>query len=425
MLPLLLLAAVVEGGVSPLALRGSLEAEGGPFPSGLGAQGFDGMLSVRPGVGFSIGEDFGVDLGPAFRIRLFDGSPFNRPSDVGGVLRGADWDELSDFGDILQSLAIFQETRPLHLRLGPVRKRSLGLGHLIWRYSNQTNADYHPAGGQVVARLGPVRGEFLASDILGARLFAGEVAWDMGATFSSSVEAKDRYVLAFEVAHDFGVAGRPFQSSLTTPPVTLLQVDASAAVVRSADWRWSLLAGAGLRTDARVDAGFLLGTAFDVDVKEFGISGRIELRKQAGGFRHGFFGPQYELQRFVDTGLTGASLASVSLPDGFSAFAELRTGLGTRFSLDMAAEYFFFHRLDIDGGLSLSLIDDWLFVAVRSNVVGLLQTPRLSLNAGLRWRLVAGFYVLAEGGTVFMPQVDGALMGSMAFSGGCGFDFER
>lgn len=421
--------AGVEG-ASALSLRGAAEADLGLFPSGFGKNGFDLITSLHPVIGFSGGDDFGIELGPTFRFRVIDTPALNRPSDIGGVLRGADWDELSDYGQILQSLRIGRESGVFHLRLGPARKKSLGLGHLLWRYSNQTNADYHPASADAVLRAGPIRAELFASDILGARLFAGEVAWDIGGTFSSDAAVKDRYVLALELAHDANLAGRPFRPDpsvqrFTLPPVTLLHLDASAVLVRSAALRWMVMAGTGTRANATADLGFLVGMTLDANVKEVGFSTRLELRKQAGGFRHGFFGPMYELQRFVDVGYTGPSLGAAMLPDGLSGFAELRVGIGPRVSFDAAAEYFFWNRLDLDGGLSIALLGDWFFLTARTTILGIAQAPRFAFNAGLRWRLLPSFYVLGEGGTVFFPQVDGTLLRGVSFSAGVGVDFER
>jgi hypothetical protein len=160
-------------------------------------------------------------------------------------------------------------------------------------------------------------------------------------------------------------------------------------------------------------------------VKEVGFSTRVELRKQAGGFRHGFFGPMYELQRYVDIGFRGPSLGEAALPDGLSGFAELRVGVGTRVSFDAAAEYFFWNRLDLNGGLSIALLGDWFFLTARTAILGIAQSPRFAFNAGLRWRLFPSFYVLGDGGTVFFPQVDGSLIRGVTFTAGVGVDFER
>jgi hypothetical protein len=415
---------------TPLRVFGAVEADLGVLPSGLPENGLDLFSTVRAIAGFSVGEAFTLELAPTFRFRLIDTPGFNREADVGGFLRGADWDELSDFGHILSQLRIAPDSSPFFIRVAPVRKKTLGLGHLLWRYSNQENADYRPAAGRAVLQVGPVRGEFFASDILGARIFAGELAWDLGGTFSSDATVKDRYVLALQVAHDANLAGRPFRAdrsvpALTLPSVTLLHLDASAVLARSAALRWLVLGGVGTRVNETADLGLVVGTAVDANAGDLGFSTRLELRKQTGGFRHGFFGPGYELQRFSDIGLGLAPLADVRLPDSFSGFAELRVGLGERLSAEIAAEYFFWNRLDLDAGLQLSIIDERLQLTARFTALGLAQTPRFAAHGGFRLRVWSAIYVLAQAGTVFFPQPDGGLIRGFAASAGAGVDFER
>lgn len=414
-----------------LTLRGAAEADLGFLPSGFGENGADFMTTVRPILGFTVKDIFSLELGPAFRFRIIDTPALNRPSDIGEVLRGADWDEASDFGAIVQSLRIGKEGGPVFVDLSPKRKKTMGLGHLLWRYSNQTNPDYHPTGGELAVNLGPVRGEFFASDVLGARLFAGEVAWDIGRTFAQDAGAWDRYVLAFSVAHDAQLAGRPFRPDRTaiapfTPATaTLIHLDGSVVVYRTRELRWMVLAGLGVRASDRSDLGFVLGTTLDATVKEVGFSARLELRKQAGGFRHGYFGPQYELQRFSDLGFRELSQGNALLPDSGSGFLELKAGVGTKVTFDLAAEYFFWQRLDVDGTLSLALLDDWFFLTARVSVLGLLQQPRHQITGGLRWRIFPSVYLMAEAGTVLFPQTDGTLLRGVYGSAGAGFDFER
>ncbi|MFZ5440364.1 MAG: hypothetical protein ACOZQL_10165, partial [Myxococcota bacterium] len=402
----------------------------GLFPGGFGLNGPDLFGTVHAVIGFSVGEVFALELGPTFRFRLIDADADNRASDFGGVLRGADWDELSDFGQVLQRLQIGDPAGPVSLRVGPARKKTLGLGHVLWRYSNQLNPDAHPASAELDVHVGPVRAEVFASDILGARLFAGELAWDLGGTFSRDAAVRDRYVLALSMAHDFNLAARPFRPTPETPtftpaPATILHLDASAVLVRERFLRWLVMAGLGTRANSTGDLGLLVGTTLDATVKEVGFSTRLELRKQHGGFRHGFFGPQYELQRFSDLGFRGPGIQDALLPDSLSAFAELRVGIGTRVSFDAAAEYFFWNRLDLDGGMQLALFDEWFFLTLRTTVLGLAQSPRYHVAGGFRWRLFPSFYVLADGGTVFFPQPDGSLIRGVTASAGVGVDFAR
>jgi len=418
------------GTPSILSLRGALDSDFGVMPSGFGTNGVDLVLGIRPTIAFTVKDIFSLELGPMFRLRMGDFAPFNRASDVGKVLRGADWDEASDFGQIIQSLTVGREGGIVSVDISPKRKKTMGLGHLIWRYSNQTNADYHPTGGELDVNVGPVHGEFFASDIFGARLFAGEVAWDIGGTFSQRADIRDRYVFAVSVGHDASKAGRPFRPDLNVRPfyptnVTVVQTDASAVLYRSKELNWMLFGGLGVRANDQSDLGFVGGTSVDASVSEVGFSARLEIRKQAGGYRQGYFGPQYELQRFSDVGYRETGINDVKLPDSGSAFLELRAGIGEFLTFDAAAEYFFWQRLDVDGSIQVSLLRDWLFFNLHASVQGILQTSRVMLTGGFRWRIVASVYVMADAGTVFMPQTDGTLLRGVQATAGVGFDFER
>ena len=186
-----------------------------------------------------------------------------------------------------------------------------------------------------------------------------------------------------------------------------------------------LLAGVGSRVSSTVDLGLVAGGAVDATVGAFGLSMKGEVRKQAGGFRHGLFGPSYELARFADTGFAGPSVAAAVLPDGFSVYGEARAGVGSTVTLDAAVEHFFFGRTDLDATAILALLDGWILVDARFTVVGLGQLPRYAVTGSLRARLFHSFYLLASGESVFFPQLDGTLVRGVTASAGVGVDFER
>lgn len=400
------------------------------LPSGFDESGSEGFASLTPVVSFGLGDDFAVELGPTLRLRLWDAPPGNRARDVSGLVRSQDWDELSDYGQILQHLRIAFDSIPLRFRAGVARQKSLGLGHLIFRYSNQENVDYHPASGAFTLGAGPVRAEVFASDVLAARLLSGELAWDLGRTISSEAQNQGRYFLAVQLARDGGAGGRPFRrdgqgAAAALSPITLLHFDGSAMVMRSRALRLNALGGMGIRLDERADYGFLVGVSLDASVSAVGISLRIEGRKQAGGFRHGFFGPVYELSRFADVGLGANAIGGALLPDSSSVFGELRVGIGAVADVELAVEHFAFGRTDADATASLQLLGQWLIARLRFTAVGVGQDGRFHVNAGLRLRVLPALYLMGSAGTVFFPQVDGALVPGLAASLGAGIDFER
>ena len=180
-----------------------------------------------------------------------------------------------------------------------------------------------------------------------------------------------------------------------------------------------------MRANDKSDLGFVGGTSIDASVREVGFSAKAEIRKHAGGFRHGYFGPQYELQRFSDVGSTEVGINDMKLPDSGSVFLELRAGLGDFLTFELAGEYYFWQRLDLAGSLQVSLLRDWLFLTANASVVGILNTPRALVTGGFRWRIVASVYVMAEGGVAVFPQANGTLLSGAQASAGVGFDFER
>lgn len=417
-------------GASKVRLSGALEGAFELLPSGFGAMGLDAYFSVRPVLGFGVGDAFDIGLGPRFRLLLVDSAPANRPLDFGGALRREDWDEASDFMQLLQALRIAPDSSPFFVRAGVMRQKTLGLGHLVSRYSAQENADYRPASLSAVLRVGPVRGELFASDVLFGRLVAGDVGIDLGAIFSSKPEHADRYIIAVELAHDAqraGLAFLPDEASVRAPvtPATLLHVDGSAVLVRNPSLRLLVLAGLGTRFDTRADLGFVVGGAMDATIREIGLSLKLEARSLGGGFRHDYFGPGYELQRFADVGFSGPSIADALLPDTYSVYVEARVGIGEAFSTDAAVEYFAFGRTDLDASLHLELLDGWLVGEARLTAVGLGQKPRFHTTLGAHVRIFSSFYAFGSAGTVFFPQPDGTLQRGVTVSAGVGVDFER
>ncbi len=405
-------------------LRAAAEGSLTSFPSGTPGGQQDVFFDLRPILGIDIGEEFSIEAGTELRLRLIDEAPNQRAGDIGGFLRRADWDEASDFGQILRALRISKPGSVFWIQAGAVRKKTLGLGHLLARYSNQDNPDYHPAAATLGVNYKAIRAELFASDLFGARIFAGEAVADVGRLFASSEGAWDRFHLAFSLAHDAGRAG------YVAPQVTLFQLDFDAVLYRNTTTRIMVLAGLGARTadalDPTPDLGLLAGLSIDAMLEGgFSIGGRLELRKQQGGFRQGFLGAGYELARFAGTGFSGPSRAAEQLPDGFSVAAELHLASGAAVAFDFAFEYFNWGRADLDALLSLELIAHRLVAGTRFTATGLGQLPRYATTSELRLRLLSSFYVMGAGGTVFFPQPDGTLVRGIYAGAGAGIDFER
>jgi hypothetical protein len=413
----------------PPRFRGGFELTVLSFPSGPRGGGQDLFAAGVPLLSFDGGEDFALELGALLRLRLFDDPPHQRDGDFGRILRREDWDQLSDFGQVLRHLRVGAEGSVFALRAGAFHAYTLGNGQLISRYSNQLNPDYHPAGGQAVLRTGPVRTEVFASDVLGGRLFASEVAMDLGRAFGGASAHHERYHLALSALHDFARAGG------TSPSFSLAWLEVESALLRGPRARINAYLGGGGRVqDDAVSLGATLGMSGEAEADGMRLGGRLEGRRQNSGFRQGMVGHDYELARFSGVGLWRAPVAEERLPAGFSAYGELSWALGAEdrnalqpaaFVFTGAVEHFFFGRINLDAAFSGQALEGRGALAMRFSGVGLGDMPRYLLGTELRYRVLPSVYLVGAGGTVFLPQPEGGLHRGMFIALGAGVDFER
>jgi hypothetical protein len=179
----------------------------------------------------------------------------------------------------------------------------------------------------------------------------------------------------------------------------------------------------------------VLGAGADAVTPTLDLKLRLEVRRQHGGFRQGFFGPDYELARFEAAGPDGVPLADAPFPDGFSAYCEAVVGwnavqyggLQRHLKLSLGAEVFTWGRFDVDGRVAAQLFGRNLEVAVKGLAVGMGQPGARYLGAAeVRWRLLAGrLYALGTGGTLLFPEGDGTLRPGAFASIGLGVDHAR
>ncbi len=411
--------------------RAALEVGGQALPSGTGANGMDVFGFVVPRIGVKGGEEFEFELGAPLRLRLLDQEPLQTEQDYGGRLRRQDWDERSDFAQILRELRIGRNDGRFQLRAGGFSGYSLGAGWLVNRYHNRLSPDYHPAGANLVAYLGPTRVELFASDVLAARLFAGEVRLDLGRVLSDKETAFDRYLLSLDVAHDFGKGGG------TTPALSAASLGLHMGVAKNEKLQLWVQAAAGARADTLIesvpDYGAALGLVVAARPKEMvEISGRLEARRQGGRFRFGFFGAGYEFSRFSGVGLREQPLAEELLPTTFSGYGEVVATVspGGKEDLELTAsasgEYFVSTgRVDTDVALQVHLPGGKTVAELRAILTDLTGKPRYSAAAEVRHRFVPALYGLLMGGTEQFPQADGRLVNGFTAGLGVGVDFER
>ncbi|RKH67702.1 hypothetical protein [Corallococcus llansteffanensis] len=193
----------------------------------------EGFVQLEPTLVLDGGPEFGINLGAPVRLR-----PWGEDT---GFVRKQDWDSLSDFGQVVRGLKLGSNNAPVGVWFGALESYSLLSAHLVRRYSNRSNPDYHPAGGFLTGTLGPLYTQAFASDVLGARLMGAEVALDLKHVLFGQPREPGRYTLALSAVHDWGKAGGRASS------VTLAHLDGTAVVVVRPGFEAHLLAGWGGR----------------------------------------------------------------------------------------------------------------------------------------------------------------------------------
>ncbi|MBU8900865.1 hypothetical protein KRR26_35225 [Corallococcus sp. M34] len=392
-----------------------------------GADRDEGFLQVHPRLEVVNPGLLQLELGAPVRLRMW-----GREAGA-SLVRKEDWDELSDWGQVVQMLTLGGDA-PNFVWVGALESYTLLSGHLVRRYNNRGNPDYHPAGAVVTGMLRPFYVEAFASDVLGARLLGAEVVLDMQHLLMGRQPYPMQYTLALSAVHDWGKAGG------TSEPMTLAHLDGTAILVRRRNpeggFELQANAGWGGRPGEGGAWGAVAGLGAEYLTSRMDLRARLEGRLQRGGFRQGAFGPDYELARFRVAGPTAMPQADAPFPDGYSAYgevilswdAESLSVLGQRhFRLSMGTEVFTWGRVDVDGRLETQLFHRNLSVGVGGVGVGAGQPgARYLASAQARWRFLGGkLYAVGQGGTLLFPTAEGTLRPGAFASVGLGVDNAR
>jgi hypothetical protein len=386
----------------PVALAPALEVVGGVE---VAAVSLDGgvWLHMLPVVSVNVSHDFMLELGAP--IRVF-------PPDGLLLPRIPDWDERSEWIQLLRRLRIGGPERMVQVEAGALEGVTLGRGHLLTGYFNRIAEDYHPTGARLMVTSGRFGGEAVVSDLLAPRIFGLATRMSFGEPFH----------FEFSALHDFGLGGGD------APSLTLAHLDADAVLVRTPMVRLIAYAGLGARLLVPDPAaGALLGLSLEGTAAGLVIGGRLEGRKTGGSFRHGMVSLAYEMSRFAGSSLSGEALADERLPDAWSLAAELQAestlGLARLYGL-ASVEAFNFGRTDLRIHVSASLLAGFVTVNAVAEALKVDAVPRWYAAGECRVRLMPALYGMVQAGTSFRRAADGqGLERSFTALLGMGVDF--
>lgn len=401
------------------------EAAAVSLPSGTPGGEQDGYFVLTPLAGLE-SDNWSLELGARLRMRVFDAAPAQREGDLPLSIRHADWDEASDFGQLLRSVRFGNEGDAFFFDISPKQYYRLGRGQLVHRFRSRAHEDTHASSLAMGFQVGHLHSELFVSDVLAARVFAGEIALELGGLLTPGLSR--RLYLNLQAAHDFG------RGLLRTPGVTLLHSDLTAIVWRDKGFWVSLFGGGGFRPASDPSWGAMAGVSLEGQWRDARGGAKVELRHVGNGFRYAFMGAGYELARFTDVGFSGASIANVQLPEGESIAAELTLQLGREVGnpdgrgglwLSASMERFLFGRTDADVGAALHFLNGGAVANARLTMMGVGERARIGLEADTRVRVAPSVYVLAFVGTSFFPQPDASLVRGVTAGIGMGVDVAR
>lgn len=254
--------------------------------------------------------DLGILLQAPLRLRLSGSAAHD-----GEVLRGADWDEATDYLKILRNLEYGRAGEALHARVGALGPVSLGHGSIVGDYYNVITTDHYQMGAaaEVNSAYGGVEalvGSLTGPQVVGARAYVHPWAFvdaehflarlAVGATWAADLRAPTRPGMVVDPL----ATGRPVRTDDVLNPVveadqrtTVLGVDAEFALIDSATW--NLVPYADFAAHTSLGRGLHAGVfVTNRSFEGVEVGAQLEYRRVGARFLPVYFGPVYGIERY-------------------------------------------------------------------------------------------------------------------------------
>ena len=287
------------------------------------------------------GRKLSLTFGVPLRFEILDARVDQRFANA-GRLRKQDWDEPSDFAQIIRQISYGTKEDRVYLDINQFFSNTIGHGSLVRRYNPNLNFNTRRVAAEFDAFVDYVGGELYVNDITAANLLGGLVflkplslidrdnyvlrSFSLGVQFFADIDAPIRNVLDDNDVDDDGrrfneieVNQRNFQPRYASTEVITYGADAEIKILdeRWLDWKtyadYSFIE-TGIPTDdplspALVDiptrpiraGGFTWGNLFRMNFGEdptHAVRIRGEFRTHDPHYLPSYFDTLYEVQRF-------------------------------------------------------------------------------------------------------------------------------
>ena len=286
------------------------------------------------------GDPISLSFGIPIRVQILDARADRRWDDA-GRFRTEDWDEVSDYAQVIRSITYGGKEQHIYLDVSAFKASTVGHGTLVKRYNPHLNLNTHRVNAHLDA-FGDYAGfESFANDITRPNVFGGLVfvkplsvidrsnfvmrSFSVGVSVAADVDAPVRNYLDVEDADLDGrreteqaIDQEDFQPKFLSSEVVAYGVDIEAKMVDTdtLDWKtyldWSFLETGvpsdrttevdedRLRFEAVRSSGFTLGQLLRINTKTDPIQAlriRVEYRNYDPNYLPSYFDSLYEIQR--------------------------------------------------------------------------------------------------------------------------------